>query len=89
MAARHGDVSQPRAEIRDSSTARIAMDCLKCGHCTSMSEEKLSEFGLAPQASLVLLSRRLICSKCGSKAVQTFRYVEDPDGPSLVPKQQG
>jgi hypothetical protein len=53
-----------------------------------MAEEKLADFGLEPRASLVTLSKRLVCSKCGSKAVQTFRYVEDPDGPTLVPKQE-
>lgn len=67
---------------------RIAIDCLRCGHCTSMAEEKLPDFGLEPRASLVTLSKRLICSQCGSKAVQTFRYVEDPDGPTLVPRQE-
>ena len=53
-----------------------------------MSEENLPEWGLEAGASLVTLSKRLICSKCGSKAVQTFRYVEDPDGPTLVPRQE-
>jgi len=65
----------------------IAIDCLKCGHCNSMSEENLPEWGLEAGASLVTLSKRLICSKRGSKPVQTFRYVEDPDGPTLVPRQ--
>ena len=67
---------------------RIAIDCLKCGHCTSMPEERLLDFGLPPRASLVTFSKRLICSVCGSKAVQTFRHVEDPDGPRIVPKQE-
>ena len=66
---------------------RIAIDCLKCGHCTSISEEKLPAFGLEPKASLVTLTKRLVCKVCGSKSIQTFRYVEDPDGPTLVPKQ--
>jgi hypothetical protein len=64
---------------------RIAIDCLKCGHCTSVAEEKLAHFGIEPKGSLVTLSKRLVCKVCGSKAVQTYRYVEDPDGPTLVP----
>ena len=27
-------------------STRIAIDCLKCGHCTSVAEEKLTYFGL-------------------------------------------
>jgi hypothetical protein len=65
---------------------RIAIDCLKCGHCTSIPEEKLSDFGLEPKSSLVTLIKRLVCKECGSKSVQTFRYVEDTDGPPLVPE---
>jgi hypothetical protein len=67
---------------------RIAMDCLRCGHCTSISEEKLLDFGLQPNTSLVTLSKRLVCKECGSKAVQTFRYVDDPDGIPLVPRDE-
>ena len=51
-----------------------------------MPEERLQEFGMEPKASLVTLSKRLICKECGSKAVRTFRYVEDEDGPPLVPQ---
>ncbi len=64
---------------------RIGIDCLNCGHCTSVAEEKLPYFGLAPDASLVTLTRRLTCKECGSKAVRAFRYVED-EGPPLVPR---
>ena len=65
---------------------RIAVSCLKCNHHSSFPEEKLSDFGMQPKSSLVLLTKRLVCKNCGSKAVQTFRYVEDPDGPPLVPE---
>ena len=68
-------------------STRIAIDCLNCGHCTSVAEQKLPYFGLEPGVSLVTLSRKLICKECGSKSVQTFRYVEDEDGPPLVPRE--
>ena len=67
-------------------TTRIAIDCLNCGHATSVPEERLPDFGLEPKSSLVTLSKRLVCRECGSKAVRTFRYVEDEDGPPLVPQ---
>ena len=66
-------------------STRIAIDCLTCGHCASVSEEKLPYFGLEPNASLVTLSKRLVCKKCGSRSVQAYRYVEDTDGPPMVP----
>src|SRR3954454_24227560 len=62
---------------------RIAINCLNCGHSSSLAEEKLPHFGLEPNASLVTLTRRLVCSECGSKAVQTRRY--QTDAPPLVP----
>jgi hypothetical protein len=65
---------------------RIAVSCLKCNHHSSFPEETLSDFGMEPKSSLVLLTRKLVCRKCGSKAVQTFRYVEDSIGPPLVPE---
>lgn len=65
--------------------SRIAIDCLNCGHCASMAEDELSTHGIAPQGSLVTLSKRLVCRECGSKAVSTYRYVDDDEGPPLVP----
>jgi hypothetical protein len=67
---------------------RIAIDCLKCRHCASVSEEKLPYFGLEPGASLVTFSKRLVCKKCGSKSVQTYRYIEGEDGPPMVPRDE-
>ena len=52
----------------------------------SVAEDKLPYFGLTPDVSLVVLSKRLTCKQCGSKSVSTFRYDEDNDGPTLVPK---
>jgi DNA-directed RNA polymerase subunit RPC12/RpoP len=65
---------------------RIAIDCLKCGHCTSVSVDKLPAFGLEPETSLVTLTKRLVCKECGSRTVQAFRYIEDSMGPPLVPE---
>ena len=64
---------------------RIAIDCLSCGHCASLSEEQLQQHGFESGGSLVTLSKRLVCRECGSRAVRTFRYVED-EGPPLVPQ---
>ena len=63
---------------------RIAIDCLNCGHCTSVSVEKLPYFGLPHDASLVQLTKRLTCKECGSKAVQAVRYIEE--APGLAPE---
>jgi hypothetical protein len=65
---------------------RIAIDCLNCGHCASISEAKLPYFGLKPDTSLVTLTKRLTCKECGSKAVQAYRYIDDADGPPLAPR---
>ena len=68
-------------------TTRIAIDCLKCGHCISVSQDKLLYFGLEPNASLVTLTKRLVCKECGSKSVQTYRYHGDEEGaPPMVPE---
>ena len=40
---------------------RIAIDCLSCGHCTSVLVENLPYFGLSPAASLVEFTKRLTC----------------------------
>ena len=69
------------------SKERIAIDCLNCGHCNSVSVEKMPYFGLPPDASLVEFTKRLTCKECGSKAVQAFRYVEG--APGVVPDEPG
>jgi hypothetical protein len=66
---------------------RIAIDCLKCGHCTSVSADKLLYFGLEPNASLVTLAKRLVCKECGSKSAQTYRCLDDEEGPSMIPRE--
>ncbi|HET7680871.1 MAG TPA: hypothetical protein VFK79_12160 [Xanthobacteraceae bacterium] len=67
---------------------RIAITCLSCGHRSSVSEEQLPAFGLASDASLVTLTKRLVCKECGSRSVQTYRYGEDDTGEaSIVPRE--
>lgn len=56
---------------------RVAISCLQCNHRTSMSEQALEEFGFRPDESLVKGTKKLVCSKCGSKAVSAYRYLDD------------
>ena len=69
----------------------IAIDCLNCGHCVSMPEAELETLGFKADESLVVVTKKLVCSRCHSKAVRAFRYIDDDlqpvfHGPSLVPK---
>jgi hypothetical protein len=55
-----------------------------------MEESDLEAFGFAPDSSLVLVTMRLICSKCLSKAVRAYRYIDDElqpvfQGPAITP----
>ena len=63
---------------------RIAVECLSCGHCGSLAERELARFGLAEDASLVLVTKRLVCQECGSRSVRAFRY--DHDAPPIAPQ---
>ena len=42
-----------------------------------MSEQALEDFGFRPDESLVKVTKKLVCSKCGSKAVSAYRYLDD------------
>jgi hypothetical protein len=42
-----------------------------------MSEQALEQFGFRPDESLVKVTKKLVCSKCGSKAVSAYRYLDD------------
>ena len=72
---------------------RVAIDCLKCGHTTSMAESELEQLGFAADVSLVVVTKKLVCSQCESKAaVRAYRYIDDDmqpvfQGPSIVPKR--
>lgn len=55
----------------------IAVECLRCGHCASISERELHDRGYAADTSLVTLTKRMVCKECGSKALRAFRYEDD------------
>jgi hypothetical protein len=42
-----------------------------------MAESDLETLGFAQDASLVLVTKRLICSRCESKAVRACRFIDD------------
>ncbi|MBN8935388.1 MAG: hypothetical protein J0I13_03580 [Rhizobiales bacterium] len=67
--------------------AWIALECLSCGHRASLAEDDLPAYGLEPGASLVTLTKRTVCRRCGSRAVVAYRYAEDDLGPTLVPRK--
>ena len=62
---------------------RIAIDCLKCGRTATMAESDLETLGFRRDVSLVLVTKKLICSKCESKAVRAYRYIDDELQPLL------
>jgi DNA-directed RNA polymerase subunit RPC12/RpoP len=62
----------------------ISVTCLNCGHAGALDERELPQHGLPEDASLVTLTRRLVCQECGSRAVRAFRF--DPDAPPLAPR---
>lgn len=66
-------------------STRIAVECLRCGHRASIRESDLPEHGYATDAPLALITKRMICKECGSKALSAFRYTDD-DAP-LAPKE--
>jgi DNA-directed RNA polymerase subunit RPC12/RpoP len=70
--------------------ARIALECLNCGHRASLTEDDLPAYGLEPGTSLVTLTKRMVCGRCGSRAVKAYR--EDGGGAanrSLVQERSG
>ena len=64
------------------SMRRVAIDCLRCRH-TTMAESDLETLGFKRGVSLVLVTKKLICSKCESKAVRAYRYIDDELPPML------
>jgi hypothetical protein len=61
------------------------LDYLNCRHA-SLAEDDLPAYGLEPGTSRVTLTKRTVCTQCGSKAVVAYRYAEDDQGPTLVPR---
>jgi hypothetical protein len=64
----------------------IVVDCLNCGHHADIPEDDLPIYGLEPGTSLVTLTKRFVCRRCGSRAVRAFREDGGP-APPLVPKR--
>lgn len=62
---------------------RVAIDCLNCGHTATMAESELETLGYPSDVSLVLVTKRPVCSKCKRKAVRAFRYIDDELQPML------
>ena len=56
---------------------RIAIDCLNCGHFVAMDESDLEELGFQKDESLVTVTKKLVCSRCKSKAVSAYRFIDD------------
>ena len=65
--------------------ARIVLECLTCHHRGIMADGDMEGRGLKPETSLVTLTRRLVCGRCGSRAVKAYREPDGEPGPPLVP----
>ena len=52
---------------------QIIIECLRCGHCSLMSESALLDFGIEPGAPIVKFVKRLTCQECGSHSVKAYR----------------
>ena len=55
----------------------IVIECLHCGHAARMDEDGLRKYGEAPGASLVPLSKRLICKECRNASVRAYRRIDN------------
>lgn len=53
--------------------ARIVLECLNCRHKRIITDEDLKRHGLKPGAPLVTVTKRVVCSECGSHAVKAER----------------
>jgi hypothetical protein len=59
---------------------RIAVECLRCGHCSAFSEKRLEQFGLKPSSPIASFVKRLSCQECGGHSVRAFRIEEEKVG---------
>ncbi len=68
-------------------TRAIAIDCLKCGHRVTMPGSELVGLGFKEDGVLGQGDQKLVCSRCRSKAVSAYRYIDDDLDPQfpLVP----
>ncbi len=53
--------------------AHIAVECLRCNHCSLLSEAALPDYGVKPDAPIASFVQRLTCVACGSKSVRAYR----------------
>lgn len=51
----------------------IKVRCLNCKHVGHIAEDDLPDFGFKPDAPIALISKRLICRDCGSRAMSAVR----------------
>ena len=58
-------------------STEIVIECLHCGHAALLHEADLKKYGEAPGASLVSLTRRLICKECKSGSVRAYRRIDN------------
>lgn len=66
----------PRPSDRSSENkgpTLILVECLSCHHCSTLDACALRLHGETPATSLVTLSQRLVCRKCGSRALKVER----------------
>jgi len=42
-----------------------------------MAESDLEDLGFETDVSFVIVTKKLVCSRCNSKAVRAFRYIDD------------
>ena len=71
---KHYGIVAPHFDAHISNMKRIAVECLRCGHCSSIPEERLRTFGLSPDAPIAKFIRRLTCIECGGHSVRAYRY---------------
>ena len=51
----------------------IKIKCLVCGHVGQIAEDDLPDYGFRPDAAIALISKRLKCRECGSRAMSAQR----------------
>lgn len=56
-----------------SRETAICIECLRCQHRGVIERGELAQYGAAPDEPIARLSRRLVCTVCGSKALRAFR----------------
>ena len=56
---------------------RILIKCLSCGNSVSFRERDLPELGYLTDEPLALITKRMVCKECGSKALSARRYNDD------------